>query len=209
MRRVPRRWRRFFHVRPGVPYHRENSVRGLNRAVELGFTAIDLDACVTSDGVIVNTHWVRPMLRDGFRAPKGSGIRRWDRIDSLTWAQVSTLQTRDGYVIHSMGSMLAEAARRGLRVEVDAKGCPGLESVKLWLQLRKAAGIPHASRNPTTGRLTSPAAPGVQVKTISTLTGAGRRLRAAHMAGFTTIVLARGPVPEAWHPWIDYIRGRG
>ena len=45
------------------------------------------------------------------------------------------------------------------------------------------------------------------VKTISTTPGAMARLKSAHRAGLTTVLLPRGPVPKSMRPYIDYVRG--
>lgn len=192
-RRAPRSWRRFFHVRPGQPYHIANSRRGIRLAVAKGYKAIDLDAQVTRDGVLVNTHWLRPLLRDGFRAPKGSRISRFARVDRLTWEQVASLRTRDGYRIRQMWQMLDFAAAAGLeRVEVEAKRSRGIARPWIWRDL-------HIGLLPQ---------PLVVVKVLSTHPQAHEVLAAAKAAGFVTMVSARGPIPTAWLRVVDYVRGR-
>lgn len=192
MRLVPRAWRRFLHPRHGEPYHEVNSRRGILRAFALGI-GIDLDLNMTLDGVGVITHWLRPLLLDGFRAPKGSGIRRWARIDRLTWAQVQTLRTADGYRIRRVEDQLRFAAEVGVkRVELEPKRSRGLARPRLWRDIRRAA----------------PAGLLVVVKCISRNPRCHAILAAAKTAGFTTMVLARGRfTPAAWRDVADYVRG--
>jgi hypothetical protein len=83
-------------------------------------------------------------------------------------------------------------------VEFEAKGSKRFEygygGLKTFLRMKKIVDANRAN---------------VQVKTISNIPGAKRRLAAAHKAGFTTILLPRGTrrVPKSWWPYIDYVRG--
>jgi LysM repeat protein len=188
---LPKKWRSFFH---GDNYRFANSVKGLKHAAKHQ-GAIDLDVNITKDGVPVNTHWADVLKRGGFYDPKGL-IPKNARISQLTAKEVFRLRSKDGFRIHSMKYMLRKAAKLGVRVEYEAKGSKGFEygkgGLKTFVEARKIA---KAAGTETF------------MKTISTTPGALNRLKAAHRAGFTTVILPRGPVPKSWRPYIDYVRG--
>lgn len=191
-RPAPRSWGRFTHL---TPYHRNNSVRGLKVAARTT-RAIDLDVQVTADGVLVCTHWGRPLLLDGYRDPAGK-IRLTRHINTLTLAEVSRLRTRDGYRIWTLRSMLRRSAKLGLRVEIEAKESRALERRKTWKPV--ARQVQRLKLNAV-------------VKTISDLGGrrrAGRRMRAAHRAGLSTMLLPRRRrlMAARFRPYVDYVRG--
>lgn len=112
---------RIFHVAWPVMKHVENSVRGATYAHQHGYHAIDLDLQMTSDGVIVVTHWARPMRKDRF-------YDRRHRIDPdtpihhMTWRQVRRLRTRDGYRIQRVERLLHACARLGIVALLEPKG---------------------------------------------------------------------------------------
>lgn len=109
-----------FHPRKGQPYHEVNSLRGIDRAVALGFDEIDLDMQMTKDGHIVVCHWSRPLLRDGFRDPDGK-IARTRQVRDMTLAEVSRLKTKDGYRIQTLNKCLARCAEAGIAARVEPK----------------------------------------------------------------------------------------
>lgn len=188
---VPKKWSRFLHAEN---YRFENSVAGLKYAAKHQ-GGIDLDVNITKDGVPVNTHWADVLERGGFYDPKHK-IPKDARISELTAKEVFRLRSKDGYRIHSMKYMLRKAAKLGVRVEYEAKGSKGFEhgkgGLKTFVETRKIADQAHTK---------------MFVKTISTTRGAMERLKAAHRAGLTTVLLPRGPVPKSWRPYIDYVRG--
>lgn len=187
-RQVPSKWARFAHF---TPYRKSNSVAGLDLARRLGYPAIDLDLQITSDGIPIVTHW-STISTDGYSAP---GIKADSRFDDLTWKQVARLRSRDGYRIHTARAMIRMAHRRGLRVELEPKGNPAFQKVATWKPLATTVERTRAD---------------VQVKALSTLGYPAKILRAAHAAGFTTIILPRIPrlfVRRAWGEFIDYYRG--
>lgn len=190
--RLPRRLSRIFHIAHGTPYHVENSITGLHKAKRAGFKHIDLDAQVTKDGHVVITHWSRPMLRDGFRDPLHK-LGRHRKVASLTLEQVRRLRTRDGFRIHTAWSMFGHAADLGLAVMLEVKADRRFTEVEVMRQVRADANDQECV---------------VRVMTLSNL---GRhpelRLKAAKAAGFKTILLARGPIPTSWRPWVDFVRG--
>lgn len=129
------------------PYRAGNSLRGVRRARAAGYLGIDLDLNVTKDGIVVVTHWDRPGLREGFTAP---GVPRTAKISNLTWAQVKTLTTRDGYRIQRLETILAECARLGIVACLEPKPGPGWTSASRWKHIREAADQAHATVQVTT-----------------------------------------------------------
>jgi|GEM_PF-4012655 LysM repeat protein len=188
---VPKKWSHFLHA---DNYRFENSVQGLAHAAKHQ-KAIDLDVNITKDGVAVNTHWADVLKRGGFYDPKHK-IPKDARISELTAKEVFRLRSKDGYRIHSMKFMLRRAAKLGVRVEYEAKGSKPFEygkgGLETFVETKKIADQAHTK---------------MFVKTISTTRGAMERLKAAHRAGLTTVLLPRGPVPKSWRPYIDYVRG--
>ena len=188
---VPKKWSHFFHA---DNYRFGNSVQGLKHAAK-NQKAIDLDVNITKDGVAVNTHWADVLKRGGFFDPKGK-IPKNARISELTAKEVFRLRSKDGFRIHSMKYMLRRAANLGVRVEYEAKGSKPFEygkgGLKTFVDTKKISDAAHTR---------------IFVKTISTTPGAMNRLKAAHRAGLTTVLLPRGPVPKSWRPYIDYVRG--
>lgn len=195
---VPRRWRGFQHL---TPYHRGNSIRGLQRAVRRGRDSVDLDFRVTRDGVVVNTHWPRP-LAHGFIDPTGK-LATHARIEDLTAAQVARLRTRrGGYRIHTAERILTEAAQRGLKVEFEAKDSHAFTDPGVWADLARLVRVIRTDAGPLP----------IIVKTLSNRPDpatAGRRLKAAKIAGFRTMLLPRGrrTMPEVYRRHVDYVRG--
>lgn len=189
---VPKKWSRFLHSKN---YRFENSLQGLKHAAK-NQKAIDLDVNITRDGVAVNTHWADVLKRGGFYDPKGK-IPKNARVSQLTAKEVFRLRSKDGYRIRSMKYMLRKAAKLGVRVEYEAKGSKPFEygkgGLKTFVDTKKIADAARTQ---------------MFVKTISTTAGAMERLKAAHRAGLTTVLLPRGPVPKSWRPYIDYVRGQ-
>lgn len=188
---VPKKWSHFLHA---DNYRFENSVQGLEHAAKHE-KAIDLDVNITKDGVAVNTHWGDVFKRGGFFDPQHK-IPKDARISDLTAKEVFRLRSKDGYRIHSMKYMLRRAAKLGVRVEYEAKGSKPFEygkgGLKTFVDTKKISDAAHTR---------------IFVKTISTTPGAMNRLKAAHRAGLTTVLLPRGPVPKSMRPYIDYVRG--
>lgn len=205
MTRLGRAWTPLFHVPHGTPYHVENSIDGLNRAATGGYDSIDLDwqltrpdtACrhcrqagVVCIGHPVNTHWPRPLLRDGFRDPRRQ-LGRLHRIDRMTLDQALRLITRDGHTMHTDARMFNEAADRALKVAAEVKH-PGYADHEVMRRFVVAAQ--RASCRMRIMKLSDGAKP------LATL-------RSAKAAGAQTIVIARGPIPASWRPLVDFQRG--
>lgn len=205
MARLGPSWTPLFHVAKGVPYHVENSIHGLNRAATGGYDSIDLDwqltkpdpscrhchalglACV---GHRVNTHWPRPLLQDGFRDPAGQ-LGRLARVDRHTLDEVLRLVAGKGYRIHEDFVMFREAAERDLKVAAEVKH-PRYAELEVMRRFSEAA---HLADCP------------MRVMKLSD----GRRplatLKAARAVGRQTILIARGPIPDSWRPFVDFQRG--
>ncbi|MFS3128664.1 hypothetical protein ACLM5J_09690 [Nocardioides sp. Bht2] len=190
-RPIPRRWSRFTHL---LPYRRNNSKVGLEHAAN-NSRAVDLDVWPTADNVLVNTHWRKPLLLDGFRDPAGR-TKRNRNVDTMMWRRVRRLESREGFRIVKVSRRLEQAAELGvIRIELDAKGGQWLTEPDAWHPIAELArelgltvAVKCASRRPRY---------------------AGRVLRAAHLAGLPTILLPRGTrvMPKKWQPYIDYVRG--
>lgn len=166
--KIPGKWAKFAHL---SPYAFSNSVAGLRKARRLGYRAIDLDFQVTRDGVVICTHW-------GDTREFAGPLRRFDE---MTWQQVRKLRAKKGrYRVRSAAFMIGAAERNGFtRIEFEAKsnglaGRAGVERFKRIKRRADAVGID------------------VQVKTLTSIPGARKRLAAAREAGLTTIVLPRG-----------------
>lgn len=198
-KKMPRGWRRIYHVRrPLQPYRAGNSIRGVKRAARKGYQQIDLDANITRDGAVVICHWPK-FAKDRFRDP----THRWDKntkIADLTLRQVSRLRAPGRYRILTVETMLAACARYGLVACIEVKGDPRFQSDETMRQIKHAASVTGAQ---------------VRIMTLQNLGPANApalRLRAAKRAGFTTILLARGRKPRnyyaVWDQYIDYVRGR-
>jgi hypothetical protein len=196
-------WTPVFHVAKGIPYHVENSIRGLNRAAAGGYDSIDLDWQLTEPdprcphcepgtcvGHPVNTHWLRPLVQDRFRDPRHL-IGRYRRVDRMTIAEALRLNTPDGYQIHTDRRMFREAAERGLRVIAEVKH-PGYANPEVMRRFSAAAEET-----------------GCRMRVMKLSDGAKplATMKAAKAVGRQTIMIARGPIPADWRPWIDFQRG--
>lgn len=194
-RHVPSRWARFAHFKP---YYVNDSIAGLDKAVRLGYNAIDLNFHVTKDGVIVCTHWAQP-LKHGFVDPLGK-INPNTHIQDLTWREVSRLRAPGDHRIRTMSRMLKEAKKRGLRVEFEAKNSRAFTDPKTWARVHKVATRHNLS---------------LQVKVESWVKvpgGAPAVLAAAKEGGIAfRIVLPRGTrvlKKDRYWPVANYQRGK-
>lgn len=120
-----------FHLKWPRWKHEENSLRGIAYAASHGYDWIDLDLQITSDGVIVVTHWARPMKRDAFLDPRRR-ITRNTSVSHLTWKQVQRLRTTDGYRIVRVERALRACARHGIGAYVEAKADKRFERDWPW-----------------------------------------------------------------------------
>lgn len=130
-----------FHPKRGEKYHRVNSIRGIRKAKRLGYREIDIDMQITLDGIIVGTHWPRPMMQDGFRDPK-KRLAPMRTVASMTWAEVSRLvagRWPRRYRIQRIERLLAECARQGVGAVLEPKGDPRFRLDATWEHLAKVA----------------------------------------------------------------------
>lgn len=127
-----------FHLKWPRWKHEENSLRGIRFASTHGYGWIDLDLQITSDGVIVVTHWPRPQRRDAFRDPRRK-ISRDTPVSRLTWAQVRRLRTSDGYRIRRIETMLRACAKYGIGAYVEPKGDRRFELDAPWRHMKAVA----------------------------------------------------------------------
>lgn len=140
------------HVAKGVPYFLLNSVRGLRAADKARKPKADRDLLLTKDGVVVVSHWARPLLPHGPRGhdvfvdPLGQ-LGRARTIASMTWAEVGRLRTkRGGYRINRLDRDLAEAGDLGIGVVLEPKTPDARwRDPELWRGIRaraRANGVP-------------------------------------------------------------------
>lgn len=127
-----------FHLKWPHWKHEENSLRGIRHAARAGYGWIDLDMQMTFDGVIVCTHWSRPMLKDRFRDPRRV-IQPGTPVSHLTWAQVSRLRTTDGYRIIRIETALRACHRYGIGAYLEPKGDPRFKRDTPWQYIAKVA----------------------------------------------------------------------
>lgn len=130
---------RIYHL-SGSQKHRENSLRGIRYAARHGYDAVDLDMLITSDDVIVGTHWDRPIRRE-FRDPQRK-IDASRTVRSLTWEQVSRLRAGRWprrYRIQRIERLLRACARHGIVAYLEPKDDKRFEAAWPWQEIRKAA----------------------------------------------------------------------
>ena len=132
---------RIFHVAHPTPKHVENSDRGDRTAKRHGYDANDLDMLITEDDRIVNTHWDRPMVKDGFRDTHGT-MWRETRVRAMTWAEVSRLvagRWPRRYRIRSIEHALKHCARLRLIAYLEPKDDPRFAADWPWQHIRAVA----------------------------------------------------------------------
>lgn len=170
-----------FHKAHGVPYHFENSFRGIIYAARRGFRRIDLDLNMTQDGVIVDTHWLRPMLHDGFFDRTGKMVNKQLAVNQMTWADgprcIRHLRTKDGYEIRSLEQALHKCAQEGIDPKLEPKADHRFENAATWVPVKA---------------LCNELGLHVSAYTLRTLGGAGagaRRAKAMRAAGIPCAVI--------------------
>jgi glycerophosphoryl diester phosphodiesterase len=132
---------RIFHLRARFfKKHLENSIRGIRKAVRLGYDAIDLDLLITKDGVIVVCHWDRPLLKDGFVDPNHR-IQVRALVRALTWAQIETLRAPGGYRIIRIEHALAECARDRIIAYLEPKDDPRFALDSVWQYIKSISDL--------------------------------------------------------------------
>lgn len=184
-----------YHVAKGVPYFVGNSPQAVRRAAAAGKDYIDLDAKITKDGVIVNTHWGQPLLH-GFRDPLKK-IKRTAKVRDLTWSEVSRLvATHKGetYKIKRMVEQIATA--RSLKIGVEME-------TKLDSRFERASTYDEIAAMRRQGAL-------VVVKVVGNVIvkARGRYLKAAKTAGLPTLYSPHGQwLLKANAKFATYFRG--
>ena len=182
-----------YHRRLGTPAHRGNSFRAIRKALAHGYTGIDIDVTMTSDGVLIANHWQRLMRFDGFYDPSGR-LDRNAKIKTLTWGQVSRLRTRDAkpgdepYRVRKLSQIFGRATGEQVR-----------QSSRITLCLEIKPGDARLF-DPTVYKLIAHMADLSGVDTIVMAQGRGdlwRVFKPAAEAGLTTMVQWRGKQPPA------------
>jgi hypothetical protein len=184
------------------PYRLSNSFRGLQLAAEAG-TWIDIDTNYCWDSarrhrIPIATHWPRIGF-DEFADPTGR-VETGAAFADLTLPEVRRLRSNDPepYRISTMEEMVREAARIGLTgIEWEVKGGKAFERSAIYRPVLATAR--HVGVE-------------INVKTSDNIGGenaALRRLRAAHRAGATTMLLGHRAVviTTAESRYVDYVRG--
>lgn len=131
-----------FHKRHDQPYRYENSIRGVIAAARAGggrrWDEIDLDVNMSKDGVIVNTHWTRPLLHDAFIDPQHH-IDRHATVASLTWAELHRLHSPEGYRINTLETMLTICAEHHIGARIEPKADHRFEDARVWATVKADA----------------------------------------------------------------------
>ena len=157
-----RRWLggSIFHLKArDYPKHVENSDRGDRMAKRRGKRGTDLDILITVadphcpyrghpehvDGVchghVVNTHWPRLMLRDGFRDPKGL-ISRTTPVKRMTLPEILRLvagRWPRRYHVRTLERALRHCAKLGRVAVLEPKGDPRFDQLRVWEYIAKTA----------------------------------------------------------------------
>lgn len=111
-----------YHKDDDTPYFFENSYAGIDYAAAHDYDEIDLDILITKDGVLVCTHWPRP-LEHGFYDPWRL-IKKRTRVDQMTWKQVKRLRAKwngKTFRIRTVADMLAHCKRKGVIPRLEPK----------------------------------------------------------------------------------------
>lgn len=130
---------------PGAPntYAFENSPAGIAFAARHGYASIDLDTQMTKDGVPVNTHWSRPLQKDGFYDPLHK-IPKNKKVSDMTLAEVMRLRNKDGRSrIFPVSTMVQLLKKHGIAGDFEIKD-PRLGNAKMMgylANLVREAGI--------------------------------------------------------------------
>ncbi len=112
---------KMFHKEDRQSYAFENSPQGLRYAAAHNYTSIDLDTQVTKDGVVVNTHWGRPMEKDGFYDPLGK-LNKNLSVGEMTLDQITRLKNRDGQSkIYPLSYMIKLAGINDINLSIEIK----------------------------------------------------------------------------------------
>lgn len=112
---------KMFHKDDRQSYAFENSPQGLRYAAAHNYTSIDLDTQVTKDGVVVNTHWGRPMEKDGFFDPLGK-LNKNLTVGEMTLDEVTRLRNRDGQSrIYPLSYMIELAGSNNINLSIEIK----------------------------------------------------------------------------------------
>jgi hypothetical protein len=168
----------------------------LIRAARSSHKAIDIDVQVSADGTPWALHWGvvgKNRLHDPDRE-----IPATARIVNLTDYEISRLRSVTGAHAHRLSTLLFLAAKHRVRVEAELKTHVAREQIHHLLAMPSVADM-HARGD-------------LQFKTLANLPGCVRRLRAAHLAGGTTVLTFtnyHGPGIDATRAWpvTDYVRG--
>lgn len=128
-----------WHKKHSQPYHVENSLRGIRFAAAHGWDEIDLDLNISKDNIIVNTHWSRPLWKDGFKDPQHK-TKKMTFVKSMTWATLSRLYADPGhYKINTLQTALRECKKHHIGARLEPKADKRFEDVETWIPVKKYA----------------------------------------------------------------------
>lgn len=180
-----------FHKRKGVPYRTSNSLAGIHKAKSRGYKGIDLDLSMDADGLAYANHWPKLMIREGFRDPFRK-IRTSRSISQMRTAEVKRLRVGSQRVL-SLAAALRECKRVNITACLEIKGdrrfnLDYFTRLRAWCD--KNGSDPIVMTLPQ-GRH------GIQV------------MQAAKRAGFRTMWLYRGRIPESYYAHLTYVKKGG
>lgn len=129
-----------YHVQWPIMKHMENSPRGIRYAHQRGWS-IDLDSQKDKIGTKLNTHWQRPIARDGFHDKAGK-LHKNAKIKDMTPAEWGRLITKEGITIPTMADQFRLAGRLHVKVRWEPKGESHwtLEDFREMYEVAKQAG---------------------------------------------------------------------
>ena len=194
--KTPAGWKKLFKA---SAHYVQNSVRGVDEAEKRGFSATSFTVKVTADEEekLVGSTFLQPLKHD-YVDPTGK-LDPDKTVGQLTLAQLFRLRAPGNYQMHTVPTLLAAANKKGLRVELELGRGAKLEYGKGGFRILEDLHDLVQQKEYT-----------VQVKVRANTPGYVKRLKAAHRAGFTTILVTtkghRRISRNCW-PYVDYVRG--
>lgn len=175
--RAPRR--KVAHL---VPPRKTDSIRGIRWAAKNGYDWIDVNCLLSRDGVAFAQHGAPyGLAAQGFLAKDDPA-----KVKHLDAKTLDGLRSKDGYQVPRISEIFRAASRNGIKLELEAKDDHRFTDRATWERIADQADSAWGNgwqRH-------------VVVKVLTNLSGgpqyARAVCRAAHAAGFQTMVLPRG-----------------
>lgn len=177
-----------FHKPHWRPYRWSNSPARIALAAQRGYEGIDLDLSVDAQRHPWFNHWPALLLHDMFRR---AGVKLRARIGSMSTATVAALRTPGGQRVLEFWRGLALCKAHGITACIEAKGSPVLDSATWWREVK--ARCDREGYDPI----------------VMALPANRLALKAAHEAGFRTMLLARGKVPVGAWAYLSHVKRGG